>query len=110
MKYYLKPSLPFFTGNVISVPIKGGRVLNNISLQLSLCIHFKKGYISNQEYTILSAIDADIYFVRICLIRLLFQENHFHQIYTTCNVSSIYIQNYMLASIFMLHRISAIQC
>ena len=64
---------------------------------------FKYGYVSNQEDILFSAIDADVYFIRSCFIRLLFQEDHFHQIQTTCNVISIYIRHSMLYSIFMLH-------
>ena len=49
--------------------------------------------------------DADIYVIRIYFIVLLFQEDHFHQIQPTCNVSSVFIQHYMLAFLFMLHCI-----
>ena len=61
---------------------------NDIPSKLYLYINFMKGFISNKEYTILSAIDTDVYVRKSCLIRLLFQEYHFHQINTTCNVSS----------------------
>ena len=57
---------------------------NDIPLQSCLFIFSKKRYIPNQEYTISSEIDADIYVSRSCLIRLLFQEYHFNQIHPTC--------------------------
>ena len=83
---------------------------NYIFLQLYLCIPFKKGYISNQEYTIFSEIDAEISESRSYFIVLLFQGYHFHQIQPTCRFSSNYRRRFMLASIFILRCIAEIQC
>ena len=80
--------------------MKTRRLYNSNDILLRLCLHipFKKGYIPNQEYTILSSIDADIYVIRIFFIVLLFQEDHFQKIQPTCNVSSVYGQHSMLYS------------
>ena len=54
---------------------------NDIPWQLCLCINLKKVYRYNQEYAIFSANDVHIHVIRSCLIRLIFQEYHFHQIH-----------------------------
>ena len=54
--------------------------------------------------------DAYIYVRISCFIRLLFQDDNFHQIQQTDNFSSIKTQNSMLDYLFMLHCIAEIQC
>ena len=83
--------------------------LNYITLQFLLCVSVNRVYTTNQEFTNF-LIDSDIDVRRSCFIILLFQEDYFHKIQPTCNDSSIFIQNSMLTSLFVVHFIADIQC
>ena len=87
----------FYLLSIFHLKNRGLYQSNDISLKFCLCIPPKKGYITNQEYTIFSAINADIYGRRSCFIILLFKEDCLNkntdnmQCYLnfkpTCNVS-----------------------
>ena len=63
---------------------------------------FLSGKHSKSRFTTLYTTYT-FYGSRSCFIIDLFQEYHFHQILSTCNVIYILIHHYILASLFMLH-------